>query len=69
MRLKLVEELVKGEGLGLHALADTGCLDDLSNLAGLVEGVAGHDLPVVEHALREGLASSVGAEISGESYC
>ncbi|CAG9136461.1 unnamed protein product, partial [Plutella xylostella] len=43
---------------------------DLHNLVGLgvrVARVSGQHLPVVEHALREGLASGVGAQVSGEA--
>lgn len=32
-----------------------------------LEWVSGQDLPVVEHALREGLASCIAAEIGGET--
>src|SRR5262249_29619244 len=65
---KLVQVLVQADGLLVQALADAGGVDDLADLGGGVERVALHDLPVVEHALREGLTTSVLAEIGGESY-
>ena len=33
----------------------------------VAEGISGHDLPVVEDALREGLAPGVGAQVGGEA--
>lgn len=44
-----------------------GSLNNLSGLLLSVQGVAGQDLPVVEHALRECLAASVGAQVSSET--
>jgi len=64
--LQLVEETVKrGEFLSKTlALADS--LDDIGGLSRNKRILLQH-LPMVEHALRESLSSSVGAEIGGES--
>ena len=69
LSLHLVEIVGQvGEGL-LESLPLLGVLDDLVGLGvgGGVEGVALEDLPVVEHALGEGLASGVGPEVGGEA--
>ena len=65
--LQLVEIVREvGERL-LEPLPLLGLLANLEGLALLLERVAGHDLPVVEHALREGLAAGVGAQVGGEA--
>ena len=65
--LQLVEVIGQiGQGI-LETLALPGVHDDLVGLAGRFLGISWHDLPVVEHALREGLAASVGAKVSSES--
>ena len=65
--LHFVEEVVEGEGLDAQTLALASGCDNLSDLACGVEGIALHVLPMVEHALGEGLATRVGAEISSEA--
>jgi hypothetical protein len=67
-RLQLVKEVVQREGLLGQSLALSRLNDNLADLVALVEWVALHVLPVVEDALREGLATSVGAQISGEAW-
>ena len=42
--------------------------DDGVGLARGLHRIAGHDLPVIEDALRERLATSVGSQISSESW-
>jgi hypothetical protein len=64
--LQLVEEAVEGRDLEGETLPLTGGEDDVLGLAG-DEGVALDDLPVVEHALGEGLAGGGRAEIGGEA--
>lgn len=41
--------------------------DDLEGFAGRVTGVSLEDLPVVKHTLREGLTTSVTAQVSCET--
>ena len=65
--LELVEVVVKREGSRAETLALAGSSNDLADLGGGVHWVALHVLPMVEDALGEGLASGVGAEISGEA--
>ena len=52
---------------GLQSLPLLGVLHDLVGLGALLERVSGQDLPVVKHALREGLAASVGSQVSSEA--
>lgn len=66
-RLQLIKVLVQREGLLCETLAATSGLHNLADLARQVERVALHDLPVVEHALGEGLATSVLAEIGSKA--
>eukprot|EP01025_Chloroclados_australasicus_P001396 TRINITY_DN103722_c0_g1_i1.p3 TRINITY_DN103722_c0_g1~~TRINITY_DN103722_c0_g1_i1.p3 ORF type:complete len:108 (-),score=16.84 TRINITY_DN103722_c0_g1_i1:11-334(-) len=65
--LQFVQEAVKRwDGL-LETLASTCTNDNLVDWGALIEWVAAHDLPVIEGALWEGLATSVGAELLGET--
>ena len=65
--LQLVQVVAEvGQGL-LQPLPLLGVLANLVGLGGSIERVSGHDLPVVEHALGEGLAAGVGAEVGGEA--
>jgi hypothetical protein len=65
--LQLVEVIAQvGQGI-LKTLAFSGVHDDRVRLARGLHWVSGHDLPVVKHALREGLAAGVGAEIGSEA--
>ena len=66
-KLHLVEIVVEGWDTLLESLSLSGIQDDLVWLASGLEWVSWEHLPMVEHALWEGLSSSVGAEISGES--
>jgi len=66
-RLELVEISVESGDLLGHTLSLSGGHNSLVLCVALLEGVAGHDLPVVEDALREGLTSSVGSEIGSET--
>lgn len=52
----------------LEPLSLLGVEDDLVGLGRAIQGVTRHDLPVVEDALGECLPSSVGAEVSSETY-
>eukprot|EP00274_Cyanoptyche_gloeocystis_P001411 CAMPEP_0196657722 /NCGR_PEP_ID=MMETSP1086-20130531/25168_1 /TAXON_ID=77921 /ORGANISM="Cyanoptyche gloeocystis , Strain SAG4.97" /LENGTH=70 /DNA_ID=CAMNT_0041990965 /DNA_START=238 /DNA_END=450 /DNA_ORIENTATION=+ len=54
--LQLVEETVEGRDALGEALAFAGGEDDIVCLVAGLQGVAVHDLPVVEHTLREGLS-------------
>ena len=65
--LHLVKEVVKREWLGAQTLALARLQHNLVDLGALLQWVALHHLPVVEDALREGLATSVGAQISREA--
>lgn len=65
--LQLVDEVGDIRDLGLETLA---LADSFNNNLGLRsdgEGISGELLPMVEDALREGLAASAGAEISREA--
>ena len=66
-RLQLVQEVVQGWDAFLQAFA-LACLSYyLTGAAGVVKGVTGQDLPVVEHTLGEGLAAHVGPPVSSEA--
>eukprot|EP00906_Rhabdomonas_costata_P014740 RCo021167 len=67
LRLHLVQVLVQGRDAGLQPLALAAVQHDLPGQRGAVHGVALEDLPVVEHALREGLATGVATEITREA--
>lgn len=59
--LQFVQIVVKGRYALLQTFAFPNFTDDLEGFAGRVAGVTREDLPVVEHTLREGLATSVAA--------
>ena len=65
--LQLVHEVVESRDLGLETLALADGFNGNLSLGAEGEGIGGELLPVVEDALREGLATSAGAEISGEA--
>jgi len=65
--LQLVEIVSQIGKRVFETLAFSRLHDDLVGLAGGFHRVTGHDLPVVEHALRESLTAGVGAKVSGES--
>ena len=66
-RLQLVQEVVQGWDAFLQAFALACLRHHLTGAAGVVKGVTGQDLPVVEHTLGEGLATRVGPQVSGEA--
>ena len=66
-RLQLVQVVVKGWNALLHTLA-LACVSDNNSWFGFRRhGVARQDLPVVKHTLWEGLAASVGSQVSSET--
>ena len=67
-RLQLVHVVIQWWDSLLQALAFTGLRDDQARLGLGHHGVAGQNLPVVKHALWEGLAASVGSQVSSEAY-
>lgn len=66
-RLQLVQEVVQGWDAFLQAFALACLRHYLTGAAGVVKGVTGQDLPVVEHTLGEGLAARVGPQVSSEA--
>lgn len=66
-RLQFVQVLGQIGQTLLKSLTFTGILDNLVGLAGWLARVTGQHLPMVEHALREGLSTGVGAQIGGEA--
>lgn len=66
--LQFVQEVVQGWDALLQAFALAGLSYHLAGAAAVVKGVPRQDLPVVKHALGEGLAASVGSQVSGEAY-
>ena len=60
-------ELVDGRDVGLETLALPDVEDELLNLATLLGGLSGHNLPVVEHHLGEGLTGGRLAKLAGET--
>ena len=52
----------------LQPLALLGLLHNLVGLGSIVQRVAGHHLPVVEHALGERLTTGVGSQVSSEAW-
>ena len=67
MRLELVLEAVQGGDLSGETLTLSDASNDLITELALSQGVTLHELPVVEHALGEGLAGGGGAEGTGET--
>jgi len=51
----------------LEALAGSNLLHEFFDLGTLVETRTGHQLPVIEHALREGLSLSALSQIGSET--
>jgi hypothetical protein len=66
-RLELVVVRVERGDFGLETLADTDGPDELLELAALLDGRAVHQLPVVHHTLREGLATGRATEVAVEA--
>jgi len=66
-RLQFVKIISKIWVTRFQSLSLLGDLDNLVGLGSLLEWVSGEDLPVVKHALREGLASGVGSQVGGEA--
>eukprot|EP01137_Pigoraptor_chileana_P031526 Opistho-2@19439 len=65
--LQLVIVLVEVGDALLETLALAAALNDLTGLRRNIKDVAGENLPVVKHALGEGLATGVRAEIGSEA--
>jgi len=66
-RLQFVKVTVKRRDLGRQTLTLANCAHELGMLGALLKRVADDDGPVIEHALREGLAGSLLAEIASEA--
>jgi len=67
IRLELIEEVVKVRDALLESLALTDAGDDRGALAGGLEWIARDCLPVVEHALREGLTLGLSTKVIVET--
>jgi len=67
IRLELIEEVVEVGDALLQSLALTDTGDDCGALASGLERIARDCLPVVEHALREGLTLSLSTKIIVET--
>lgn len=65
--LQFVQVVVQSRDTLLQTLALTCLGNDACGLGSSLEGIAGELLPMVEHALGEGLATGVGAQISCEA--
>lgn len=65
--LQLVQEVVEGWDGRTETLALPDVVHDLAGLGTLLERISIEDLPVIEHALGESLATGVGAEVSSEA--
>ena len=65
--LQLVEVVVQSWNGFLQSLAETDTLDDFTNFGCWVQSVTGAWLPVIKHALWEGLTSSIRPQVSGET--
>jgi hypothetical protein len=65
--LQLVVEIGKGWNVLLKALPNADLLDSCMDGGLLVQRIAGHGLPMVEHALGERLARCCRAEVSREA--
>jgi len=63
IRLQLIEEVVEVRDALLQSLALTDTGDDRGALASGLERIARDGLPVIEHALREGLTLGLGTKI------
>ncbi len=55
--LKLIQETIKRGDNRLQTLADSNSRSDFTSLAARVKRITAHNLPVVKHTLREGLAT------------
>merc|ERR1712217_797648 len=67
LNLKSIHVVIESGNLLLETLSLTDAGNNLTNLASSVQRITVHCLPMIEHALREGLATSVRAEISSET--
>merc|ERR1712217_483414 len=67
LNLKSIHVVIESGNLLLETLSLTDAGNNLTNLASSVQRITIHCLPMIEHALREGLATSVRAEISSET--
>jgi len=66
--LQLVEEVVEWWDALLQTLTFPGIVDNSSRLGRRLKRVTRQDLPVVKDTLWECLATSVGAQVSSETY-
>merc|ERR1719391_1959607 len=66
-RLHFVQVIVQGWWAGFQPLPLLALLNNLVGLGAVSKGTSWKDLPVVEHALWEGLASGVGPQVSCEA--
>lgn len=66
-RLQFVQEVVQGRNTFLQAFALACLCHHLAGATGVVEGIPGQDLPVVEHTLGKGLAACVGSQVSSKA--
>mmetsp|Transcript_80806 Transcript_80806/g.142407 ORF Transcript_80806/g.142407 Transcript_80806/m.142407 type:complete len:580 (+) Transcript_80806:219-1958(+) len=65
--LQLLVEVLQTRNLRLQTLALARLEDNRTRRAAAVKGITREDLPVVKHALREGLSSSVLAKVTSET--
>lgn len=66
--LQFVQVVVKGRDALFQTFAFPNFSNNLEGSGGGVAGVSLENLPVVKYTLREGLASSVAAQVSGEPW-
>ena len=67
VHLHFVQIVVELWGAWLQPLALLAFFDDLERLGALAQWISWENLPVVKHALGEGLATGVGSQVSGEA--
>lgn len=67
-RLQFVQVVVQGWDTFLETLTFACLRDNNTRLGCRVKWVSGKDVPMVEHTLWEGLATSVGTKVSGETW-
>lgn len=65
--LQFVQVVIQSWNSFLETLALTCIGHDLSRLGAGLHGISRKDLPVIEHALWEGLTRGVGTKVSGET--
>ena len=65
--LQFVKVVIQGWDALFQSLAFPDICNDCGWFGGSLEGISRQDLPMVKHALWEGLALGVGTKITGES--